>query len=314
MRILSLSGGGFQGLFTSLLLERLEEQTGPLRESFDVFAGTSVGGIIASAAAVGMPMKDVSAIFENEGVKIFSARPAPVTAAAIARDFVRYVKHAKYDGTHLARVVHSYCGDKKMGSLDRPLLLPAVKLADGTPVLFTPQSHPDTLLREAVMASCAAPMIFPPVSVEGELHADGALFANCPDALALDYAKHMLNADLADISMLGVGAMNQSPPLSEPDSPSMGALAWMMDNRIFRTVISSQSLITQRSVNWQLGERYQRVDADPGGPTRNRVGLDVADPLARQEIKSAAVEAWPDIRLAAKKLEMNPEGLGGQLT
>lgn len=308
MRILSLSGGGFQGLFTALVLGRLEDEDRlALRDRFDAFAGTSVGGIIASAAAVGMPMSELARVFEKEGVRIFSDRPAPITNAAVARDFVRFVGRSKYDGAHLGRIVGSYCGEARLGDLDRPLLLPAVRLADGAPVLFTPHSHPDTLLREAVMATCAAPIIFPPVMVAGALHADGALFANCPDGLALDYATGDLGAPLADVRILGVGAMNQSPPLSEPANPNMGALAWMMENRIFRTVISSQSMITQQAVARELGERYQRVDADPEGPGRQHVGLDVADERARAAIRTAADACWPRLRGAAALISAVPE-------
>lgn len=310
MRILSLSGGGFQGLFTTLLLARLEEEErAPLRERFDAFAGTSVGGIIASAASVGMPMSDLARVFEREGVRIFSDRPAPSNSAAVARDFVRFVGRSKYDGSHLARIVRSYCGDMRMGDLDRPLLLPAVRLADGAPVLFTPQSHPETLLREAVMATSAAPMIFPAAMVGGALHADGALFANCPDSLALDYAKYALGARSSDVRMLGVGAMNQSPPLSEPESPNLGALGWMMENRIFRTLISCQAMMTKQEVKRELDERYQRVDADPDAAGRQHVGLDVADQRARAAIRSVAEACWPRLRDAANLLDCfrNPD-------
>lgn len=53
MRVLSLSGGGYQGLFTALNLMRLEEEAGPLSDSFDAFVGTSIGAIIAAADADG---------------------------------------------------------------------------------------------------------------------------------------------------------------------------------------------------------------------------------------------------------------------
>ena len=47
MNILALSGGGFKGLYTAKILERLEEELKvPIAQKFDLIAGTSIGGII----------------------------------------------------------------------------------------------------------------------------------------------------------------------------------------------------------------------------------------------------------------------------
>jgi hypothetical protein len=47
LRILSLTGGGYRGLFTAQVLVALCERArrgGPLHDSFDIFGGTSIGG------------------------------------------------------------------------------------------------------------------------------------------------------------------------------------------------------------------------------------------------------------------------------
>ena len=45
-RILSLSGGGYLGLYTAVVLADLEERVRePLGRRFDLIAGTSVGGL-----------------------------------------------------------------------------------------------------------------------------------------------------------------------------------------------------------------------------------------------------------------------------
>lgn len=46
-RILSIDGGGFRGLFTARLLERLEWEVPGFLERFDLVAGTSTGAILA---------------------------------------------------------------------------------------------------------------------------------------------------------------------------------------------------------------------------------------------------------------------------
>ena len=51
-RILSLSGGGYLGLYTAVVLADLEARVGePLGRRFDLIAGTSVGGIFGAFSA-----------------------------------------------------------------------------------------------------------------------------------------------------------------------------------------------------------------------------------------------------------------------
>ena len=51
-RILALSGGGFLGLYTAVVLQGLEARAGvPLARRFDLIAGTSIGGVLALALA-----------------------------------------------------------------------------------------------------------------------------------------------------------------------------------------------------------------------------------------------------------------------
>jgi patatin-like phospholipase/acyl hydrolase len=72
--ILSLSGGGYFGLFTATILEKLERDAGPLAERFDLLAGTSIGGIVALALAHGVPASKIRQEFEDSGTVIFSNR------------------------------------------------------------------------------------------------------------------------------------------------------------------------------------------------------------------------------------------------
>lgn len=55
-RVLALDGGGIKGVFTAALLAELEHMTGQrVVEHFDLITGTSTGGIIAIALALGIP-------------------------------------------------------------------------------------------------------------------------------------------------------------------------------------------------------------------------------------------------------------------
>jgi uncharacterized protein len=70
--VLALSGGGYRGLFTAQVLQRLEaELQRPLHEVFDLIAGTSIGSILALALASGLPAAQLVEFFRREGAAIF---------------------------------------------------------------------------------------------------------------------------------------------------------------------------------------------------------------------------------------------------
>ena len=66
IQILSLSGGGYLGLYTAAVLAAIEERIkAPLATRFDLIAGTSVGGIIALGIANEVPAADIKKAFEE---------------------------------------------------------------------------------------------------------------------------------------------------------------------------------------------------------------------------------------------------------
>jgi patatin-like phospholipase/acyl hydrolase len=59
-QILALDGGGAKALFTAHLLARLEQDLDiSIRDSFDLIAGTSAGGIIALALGAGLRPSEI---------------------------------------------------------------------------------------------------------------------------------------------------------------------------------------------------------------------------------------------------------------
>ena len=71
--ILSLSGGGYKGLYTAKVLAKIEEQFGcPIARKFDLIAGTSIGGILAISLALEIPVSEMVKLFVKNGEQIFS--------------------------------------------------------------------------------------------------------------------------------------------------------------------------------------------------------------------------------------------------
>jgi patatin-like phospholipase/acyl hydrolase len=72
IRILSLSGGGVRGIFQAVFLREIASQLKkPIRDQFDLIAGTSTGAIVALGIALNVNLDKIVELFEEQGDKIF---------------------------------------------------------------------------------------------------------------------------------------------------------------------------------------------------------------------------------------------------
>ncbi len=292
-RILALSGGGFLGLYSAAVLAGIEADIGePIGRRFDLIAGTSVGGIIASAAAFELPMDDVVELFLTRGAAIFSPRGKPGGTIGRLIDLSRSVLGPKYGNVALRAALAERFGKARMKDALHPLLLPAVNVTRSrTKVFKTP--HSDTAggdenvaLIDAVLAACAAPAYFPSVKIGNDVYADGGLFAVAPDQVALHEAEHFLAADPAVVRMLSLGtAIRSYRPAAGVDT-NAGALGWLSDGRLILTMIAVQQQHVQAMMEDRLGDRYLRLDADWPGDAG--LGIDVATSQAAAALQALA--------------------------
>lgn len=202
-QILCLSGGGYLGLYSAALVAALEEHTGrPVAESFDLIAGTSIGGIIALGLAARRPAAEIRDAFLEHGPKIFSAKRPPPSAVEVAQLLARPTT-PKFGQAELRGTIEEIVGaDLTMGDLFHRVMVPAVNLTKGKPQVFKTAHHP-TFVRDwrlkvvdVALATSAAPTYFPIHRIGGEMFADGGLYANSPDQLALHEAEHFLEQPL----------------------------------------------------------------------------------------------------------------------
>lgn len=281
LRILSLSGGGYLGLYTATVLAVLEERLGtPLARHFDLIAGTSVGGILALGLAFELPARQIQRIFLRDGARIFSARPLPQNAVTRLIDLSRSVLGPKYGSSALRKALRRYLGDRALGQALHPVIVPAVDVRHSRTKIFkTPHaaaSHgdEDVSVVDVAMATSAAPAYFASVAIDGALYADGGLFAVAPDQVALHEAREFVGARDERIRMLSIGtATAEYRPRSGVASDD-GAVDWLTDGRLILTLISVQQQHVQAMMEDRLGDRYLRLDA-PWPPDAG-LGIDVA--------------------------------------
>lgn len=235
--LLALTGGGIMARFTTRVLEDLQAQrdvaTGaksplaPLREGFDLMAGTSAGALCVAGLVVGRSPAELSQLFDDHGSRIF-----PMSGPW---RLLRWVMTAKYDLGPLHEAVDIALGGQnpRLGELGYNVAFPAVDESEGQPVVFTntnPAYH-EVPLRDAVLASAAAPTYFPAYRIEalGRRYVDGGLFANAPDFAALTIARRLWpDLGIEDIHLVSIGTTNTSSrsPYGEAHPGAKGLYSW----------------------------------------------------------------------------------------
>ena len=281
--ILSLSGGGYLGLYTIAVLAALEEASGvPIARRFDLIAGTSVGGIIALGLAAEVPAAQIKEAFERDGTSIFSERPATRGKLGALRDLARYWCKPKYSSDPLRQTVAGIVGAQtRIGDLKHPVIVPAVNLTKGGPQLFKTPHHPDfshdlkLQVTDVALATAAAPTYFPVAEIGNSLFADGGLYANSPDLLAVHEAETFFERSEKDIHLLSIGTTTSQFSFSHANGRQLGAFAWMSEQRLVSVIIAAQ-------------QHYLRIDALQSKEQERDLALDIATPSARSTIKGLA--------------------------
>jgi len=303
--ILTLSGGGFMGLYTAQVLAGIEARSGrPLRESFDLIAGTSIGGINALAIANGIPMSEVVEEFSQQGSRIFSPRPMATNPFMMARDAIRFLTGSKYSGKELEDTVERLVSPTALvEELPVRFLAPAVNLSTGLPHTFrTPhaQGHTNSMgLRQVdvAMATSAAPTLLPIRKIGDHYYSDGGTFANAPDLIAMHEAESLIDVPVENIHILSVGTTTSAYDFKEPSTTSFGIREWLEDQRIVRMTLATQQQSAARILQARLGNRYLRLDAAQGRKASKILGLDIATKSAQHELTKLAEQTLDRIKL-----------------
>lgn len=200
-RILSLSGGGVRGIFQATFLRRLEQQIGaPLKQAFDLIAGTSTGSIVGMSIALGIPLESVTDFYKSKASAVFKARR-----------FGRVRPGSLYPQSVLRQYLNEVMGDKSIREA-HPIIVAASGLDRFEHRVFSNlrelgTNDLDLKVVDVVLASAAAPTFFAPVQPAGEerSYVDGGVWANSPSLLAVLVAHSLLSIPLDDICLLSIG-------------------------------------------------------------------------------------------------------------
>lgn len=222
-RILSIDGGGIRGLLPATLLAEIERrEMAKAGALFDLVAGTSTGGIIASALASGRCATEMVSLYQDHGPKIFKRTLLRRCGIAFG---------AKYAALNLETQLKAKFGETWLSQIRGPeLLVPTyvTKLpvpidVDSDGVAECASSYffkswkardfkgNDFKLRDIARATSAAPTYFPAAQIynhkfETFTCIDGGVFANNPMLCAIAAARQLWPSEDFSVLSLGTGS------------------------------------------------------------------------------------------------------------
>lgn len=273
-RVLCISGGGYRGLYAARLLAHIEADprfgTGPIGTRFDMIAGTSVGGLIGVALALGIPATNVYDLLKKWGPKIFPKRWFVGTRKLLSKEV--------YSAEPLEAAIRECLAgsaDKKLSEIDKPLLLTTVSWTMGELRFLTSRGLSGTnastcSILAATRATSAAPAHFPPMMVDNDWCVDGGLAANCPDVHALQRAEQRG----LPVRMLSVGTAGVTHRSISSKIPLRGIL-WAQP--ALSLSMQAQELNAKQTCIESLKQDYLHLNSSPGVGHEILKGLDVAN-------------------------------------
>lgn len=189
--VLVLGGGGMKGMSHVGVIRALD-QAG-IR--VNAVVGTSVGALIGARYAMGFPIDDLE------------AEALAVTEGAVLRRNVRafllggVAQVGLYDGEHYRALARRLLEGASFASLAIPLRVNALSLRDGREHWFGWGAERTLTLVDAVYASGALPLVFPPLATpDGDLLVDGGLRTMVGVAEAVRWgAARVVAADVSDL-------------------------------------------------------------------------------------------------------------------
>lgn len=289
-QILSLSGGGYGGLYTAAILAKFEEHAKkPIGRCFELIAGTSIGGIIALAVGFEVPMSLVVEIFEKEGETLFPRRSG-ISGFAKLKNLCSDFRKPPYSLDQLKKIIGKILEPTlKLGDSKHPLVIPVVNLTQGKPQIFKTRHYAD-IFRDPLIAAvdigaatAAAPTFFGPAKIDDCLYVDGGLVATSPDLVAFHEATHFLKQTVEDVGILSIGTTSTKYSVADDPKNSYGIKFWLSDDerRLPKVFLSAQQQFTQEIIQHRLGSSFMRIDCVPSPEQVRCLGLDVATSIAR---------------------------------
>jgi NTE family protein len=206
--ILVLGGGGMKGLAHVGAWRALEEAGVKVSE----IVGTSIGALVGACISGGMRVDHLTYLARE------LKRTDVVTFNRWAILFNGIRQPSVFRDTTFRRHIESVLPETDFGKLRVPLSVNAVELGTGGQEWFGAGGRSDVSVADAVYASCALPVFYPPAEIAGRYYVDGGIADALPIGRAAERGADRIIAvdvgagpeqDAAEVVAQGLVAIHQ---------------------------------------------------------------------------------------------------------
>lgn len=269
-RILSFDGGGYRGVFSLRVMQRLQNEAYGILYRTNMMAGTSTGGLIALGLAAGYGIDDLLDVYETYGLKVFAdsawddiADLGSFLGAEYSIDGLRATAaHVLGVGTTLGDLKRTSGKDLLISAygLDLPTNLLGRDVQMARPKFFSTLDENDCKLSavDVAIATAAAPTYFP--VYKG--YTDGGVVTPNPILAAVTETLKEGQASLDSIQALSIGTGVSPFRVTEASLKTeldWGALQWA--KVLPNIVVDGQAFFDDTVARNLLPGRYVRIDS-----------------------------------------------------
>lgn len=229
------------------ILQKVEQQLGsPLKDHFDLIAGTSTGSILAVGIALGKSPEELLNLYLEKGLQIFPYQSL-FSPKRLPLIFEYGLSAPKFSDAGLMAVLQEQYGEKKFPditpSMDSlKIIVPSYDTIARNPVIFKSWIHDrwyaKVPLWEICLCSASAPTYFPAHRIEqdGQVYSliDGGVCANNPVSCAVAEAIKLLRRSynqsvgniIEQIKVISIGTGDPASPIPWEQVRGWGLIQW----------------------------------------------------------------------------------------
>jgi hypothetical protein len=277
--VLSIDGGGIRGIIPLSCLVQLEAQLGkPCHEIFDMVAGTSTGSIIAAGIALGISARGILALYKNLAAKAFQRLPW--------WEIVANLGNHRYSSDFIAKTLDEIGANVPLNQLEIDIMITGKNTVSSRTDFFVRDKPSnaalwgDLMLRDAVLASIAAPTYFPPHTTQfnGQSFTwvDGGVgVAGNPCYHAAVEAFHYSGDAYPDgqTQMYSFGTGRRPKKIDAGSANALDWLDWSL-HELLEDVGEWQSYITRREYGLSGKLEFRRYQLDLAADVLGAIGVE----------------------------------------
>lgn len=314
-KILSIDGGGIRGILPGQLLvaleKKIQKRTGnasaKIGDYFDLIAGTSTGGILATFLLSPDPENDCHARFSaQDAVDVYIKQGGEI----FDKGFLSGVKalfNETYSVKNLEEILKKKLGEELLLSdLIKPCLITSYDIENRRGHFFNTLDTTDDSLNffawQVARATSAAPTYFEPARIKSLDNKefsliDGGVFANNPALCAYVEARQFFEGDngkpvrAKDLFIVSLGTGSVKSPYMFDEAKDWGAVQWIKPLIDIMMSGSSTTIDIQLQHIFEAAEvegQYTRIEPSLGGANS---AMDDVTPKNLQALKVAGEDA-----------------------